>query len=368
MPSLERTIEQPGRPVEAPPTPERGTPTGRSRSRAPGKPRPDATPAPSRRRPPGAGRSRPVDPHVDPEPRRAARRSRSPSSSARVRELVPTTSAWSRSTIPALAHERDEIRYVYPHARSLVVHDRRGEQGRRCSRATCRRANHELYECEERLFEMGRTHACSYMNALGGDGLTTTIGWPQEVGQRWADKIWPLSHKLVAQAAGLGVIGTSRNFLHRRFGAYCLIDTVVTNLEFGRRTTRRVDWNPCLQCNLCVASCPTDAIKRRRRLRLLRLLQPHLPRLDPRLPRPGARPRRGASRSEFRKRWTDNEIAALWQAMAFRVEYRCFNCVATCPAEIEDAFHDDRDVRRALPRRDAEAAHAHARASRTRSS
>jgi len=34
---------------------------------------------------------------------------------------------------------------------------------------------------------------------------------------------------------------------------------------------------------------------------------------------------------EFRKRWTDNEIAALWQAMAFKVEYRCFNCVATCP-------------------------------------
>ena len=31
---------------------------------------------------------------------------------------------------PAIAHERDEIRYVYPHARSLVVPDRRGEQGR----------------------------------------------------------------------------------------------------------------------------------------------------------------------------------------------------------------------------------------------
>ena len=32
--------------------------------------------------------------------------------------------------------------------------------------------------------------------------------------------------------------------------------------------------------------------------------------------------------------------------MAFKVEYRCFNCVATCPAEIEDAFHAERDVRR----------------------
>ncbi|MGH7859796.1 MAG: SCP2 sterol-binding domain-containing protein, partial [Candidatus Binatia bacterium] len=36
----------------------------------------------------------------------------------------------------------------------------------------------------------------------------------------------------------------------------------------------------------------------------------------------------------------------LWQSMAFRVEYRCFNCVATCPAEIHDVFHDDREERR----------------------
>jgi putative sterol carrier protein len=32
--------------------------------------------------------------------------------------------------------------------------------------------------------------------------------------------------------------------------------------------------------------------------------------------------------------------------MAFKVEYRCFNCVATCPAEIETAFQGDREVRR----------------------
>lgn len=48
----------------------------------------------------------------------------------------------------------------------------------------------------------------------------------------------------------------------------------------------------------------------------------------------------------FRKRWADNEIAAIWQALSFKVEYRCFNCVATCPAEIERTFHDDRQVRR----------------------
>ncbi|MGH7859156.1 MAG: hypothetical protein ACREQY_17655, partial [Candidatus Binatia bacterium] len=127
---------------------------------------------------------------------------------------------------PALAHELDEIRYVYPHARSLIVMI--GEQNKAAMQSRyLPTANHELYECEERLFQWGH-RVVKLLRSLGAEGLTTTIGWPQEVSQRWADKIWPLSHKLVAQAAGLGIIGTSRNFLHRKFGAYCLIDTVLT--------------------------------------------------------------------------------------------------------------------------------------------
>jgi ferredoxin/putative sterol carrier protein len=243
---------------------------------------------------------------------------------------------------PAVAHEADEIRYVYPHARSLVCLIAEENKAAMQSRYLPT-ANHELYTCEERLFEMGR-RTIRYINTLGGEGLTTTIGWPQEVSRRWADKIWPLSHKLVAQAAGLGVIGLSRNFLHPRFGAYCLIDTVVTNLELSE-LDRPIAWNPCLECNLCVASCPTDAIKPDGDFDFFACYN-HTYRdsipgfLDLVRDLGAARPRR------FEKRWTDVEIAALWQSLAFRVEYRCFNCVATCPAEIHDAFHADRETRR----------------------
>jgi ferredoxin len=243
---------------------------------------------------------------------------------------------------PALAHEREEILYIYPHTRALVCMI--GEENKAAMQSRyLPSANSELYRCEERLWEMGR-RTVKYVNALGGEGLTTTIGWPQEVGQRWADKIWPLSHKLVAQAAGLGVIGTSRNFLHRRFGAYCLIDTVLTNLEWPSYD-QPVEWNPCLQCNLCVASCPTEAIRQDGSFDFFACYN-HTYRDSI----PGfldlVRDLSERSRGDFRKRWTDNEIAALWQAIAFKVEYRCFNCVATCPAEIEAAFHADRQVRR----------------------
>ena len=243
---------------------------------------------------------------------------------------------------PAIAHEIDEIRYVYPHARSLVCLI--GEENKPSMQSRyLPTANHELYSCEERIFQMGH-RTIAYIRSLGGESLTTTIGWPQEVSQRWADKIWPLSHKLVAQAAGLGVIGTSRNFLHRRFGAYCLLDTVVTNLEFDE-LDEPIEWNPCLSCNLCIASCPTEAIKPDGDFDFFACYN-HTYRdsipgfLDMVHDLAAGRQRR------FHDRWTNAEIAALWQALAYKVEYRCFNCVATCPAEIHEQFHAERSVRR----------------------
>lgn len=245
---------------------------------------------------------------------------------------------------PAIAHEVDEIRYVYPHARSLVVMV--GEENKPSLQSRyLPTANHELYQTEERLFSWGH-QAIAYIKSLGGQGLTTTVGWPQEVSVRWADKLWPLSHKLVAQAAGLGVIGTSRNFLHRRFGAYCLLDTIVTDLEFDDLEYDSPQaWNPCLECNLCVAACPTEAIRPDGEFDFLACYN-HTYRDSI----PGfidfARDLSESNSKRFEKRWTDAELAALWQSLAFRVEYRCFNCVAACPAEIHDEFHSDREVRR----------------------
>ena len=119
-------------------------------------------------------------------------------------------------------------------------------------------------------------------------------------------------------------------------------------LEFDeseyQRTNNPLDWNPCLECNLCVASCPTSAIKADGEFDFFACYN-HTYRDSI----PGfldfARDLAEAKPRKFEHRWSDAEIAALWQSLAFRVEYRCFNCVATCPAEIHDAFHSDRAVR-----------------------
>src|SRR5262249_28183864 len=132
--------------------------------------------------------------------------------------------------------------------------------------------------------------------------------------------------------------------LHRRFGAYCLIDTVVTNLEWPSYD-RPIAWNPCLECNLCVASCPTEAIRRDGTFDFFACYN-HTYRdsIPGFLDLVGDLAER--SRRAFRRRGGDNESAALGGALSSRVESRCFNGVAPAPAEIEHAFHGDRQVRR----------------------
>ncbi|MCP5040024.1 MAG: hypothetical protein GY944_03275, partial [bacterium] len=150
------------------------------------------------------------------------------------------------------------------------------------------------------------------------------------------------------QAAGLGVMGTSRNFLHHEFGAYCMIDTVITNLEFPTAEFGTpIEWNPCLECNLCVAGCPTEAIKSDGEFDFFACYN-HTYRDSI----PGfmdlVRDLGDAKPSRFAKRWSDAEIAALWQSLAYRVEYRCFNCISVCPANEHEAFHASKQGRRSV--------------------
>src|SRR5262249_9309471 len=100
---------------------------------------------------------------------------------ARVREWADDVGVASTDS-PASAHERDAVLWVYPHARSLICLI--GEENKPAMQSRyLPTANHELYSCEERLFAMGH-RTVKLLNSLGGEGLTTTIGWPQEAGDR----------------------------------------------------------------------------------------------------------------------------------------------------------------------------------------
>lgn len=84
------------------------------------------------------------------------------------------------------------------------------------------------------------------------------MGFPMEM-DRFPGKVWLVSHKPVAVAAGLGMMGIHRNEIHPKFGNFILLGTILLEADISK-PTRTIDYNPCLECRLCVAACPVGAI------------------------------------------------------------------------------------------------------------
>jgi hypothetical protein len=49
--------------------------------------------------------------------------------------------------------------------------------------------------------------------------INPPMGFPMET-DRWPEKMWVVSHKPVAVAAGLGMMGIHRNVIHPKFGNF----------------------------------------------------------------------------------------------------------------------------------------------------
>ena len=111
--------------------------------------------------------------------------------------------------------------------------------------------------------------------------VNPSAGFPMEMDQ-WPGRIWVVSHKPVAVAAGLGKVGIHRSVIHPKFGAFINLATVLVAADSSDET-KPLDFNPCLQCKLCVAACPVGAIAPDGLFRFLRLLHPQLSRVHGRL-------------------------------------------------------------------------------------
>lgn len=67
------------------------------------------------------------------------------------------------------------------------------------------------------------------------------------------------SHKKAGVAAGLGTIGKSALFLHKKYGARVRLGTLFTDCPLP--VSEVVPASVCGTCNLCVKACPASAIK-----------------------------------------------------------------------------------------------------------
>ncbi len=146
---------------------------------------------------------------------------------------------------------------MFPETRTLIGIVRR--MNRENVRTPARSiANLEFHHTTDEINEIAR----KVVAPLERSGVRATTGgaagFPMEA-DRWGAKMWIISHKPVAVAAGLGHMGIHRNVIHPKFGNFILLGTILMDAEVSEYS-RHLDYNPCLECKLCVAACPTGAI------------------------------------------------------------------------------------------------------------
>ena len=101
-----------------------------------------------------------------------------------------------------LARDRDAILAVFPHTRSLISFVCR--MNREPIRSPARSvANLEFHHAGDRVSEVARAIVAG-LEARGVRAMNPSMGFPMEM-ERFPGRVWVVSHKPVAVAAGLGL-------------------------------------------------------------------------------------------------------------------------------------------------------------------
>jgi ferredoxin len=121
-------------------------------------------------------------------------------------------------------------------------------------------ANLEFHHAGEEVNTIARK-IVKELEDRGIRAINPAMGFPMEAQDflNVGKNVWVVSHKPIAVAAGLGHMGIHRNVIHPKFGNFILLGTVLMDAEVTEYD-RPIDYNPCVECKLCVAVCPVGAI------------------------------------------------------------------------------------------------------------
>ncbi len=231
---------------------------------------------------------------------------------------------------PELDDQREEIYGVLPGARTLIsfVIRLNGATVRSPARSV---ANHEFHNGYDETAATAR----AIVRALAGQGVQAvnpSPGFPMEM-DRFPGRVWTVSHKPVAEAAGLGVRGIHRNVIHPRFGSHILLGTVVTDASVAEWAEGHpLDYNPCVECKLCVAACPVGAISPAGRFDFSACITHNYRGFLGGFNEWAETLADAGSAAEYRARYDTSETTSMWQSLAFKPGYKAAYCVAVCPA------------------------------------
>ncbi|MGO8916302.1 MAG: 4Fe-4S binding protein [Stellaceae bacterium] len=151
------------------------------------------------------------------------------------------------------------------------------------------------------------------------------------VADRWGGKLWIISHKPIAVAAGLGRMGIHRNVIHPKFGSFILLGTVVVETGIAAYAAP-LDYNPCLECKLCVAACPTGAIGPDGQFNFSACYTHNYREFMGGFNDWVETVASSGSAAAYRRKVSGPETVSMWQSLSFGANYKAAYCLSVCPA------------------------------------
>ena len=229
---------------------------------------------------------------------------------------------------PSMVEQKRELEEAFPAAKSLIsfVVRMNVEPIRSPARSV---ANLEFHNQGDHVNVIAR-QLVAKLERLGIRALNPSMGFPMEM-HRFPRKIWIISHKLVAQAAGLGKMGINRNVIHPRFGNFILLGTVAIDARISHYD-QPIDYNPCIDCKLCVAACPVGAIAPTGEFDFSACYTHNYREFMGGFTDWVGTIAESGSRREYEAKVSPAESASMWQSLAFGPNYKAAYCMSVCPA------------------------------------
>lgn len=140
------------------------------------------------------------------------------------------------------------------------------------------------------------------------------------------------SHRHAAVAAGLGTFGRHNLVIHPQFGTRVNFVSIISNLELESTPKKQKDL--CIHCNICVRKCPSQALEQEGQTDVLRCMKNSLPYglvTDVTFWLQFS----NSSPEEQKEMLMSETYVNLKQAAHIGNQYRCFNCIKSCPIGVD---------------------------------